>query len=163
MPLYGSQLCDISCTAIAKFYTAWRKAIRYMLNLPRRTHCDLLHLICNDVSIHNQMSKRFVHFFKQIYKSDNSITSFCSRLAFAGSQSSVGNSLIYVSNMLKCSKYDTINCKCKSSVDDDHITNQIKASIIRELLDIAQVKHGGCQSIFSNDEMQLIIIELCTM
>ena len=92
MPLYGSQLCDISCTAIAKFYTAWRKAIRYILNLPRRTHCDLLHLICNDVSIHNQMSKRFVHFFKQIYQSDNSITSFCSRLAFAGSQSSVGNS-----------------------------------------------------------------------
>ena len=64
--------------------------------------------------------------------------------------------------MLKCSKYDTINCKCKSSFDD-HITNQIKASIIRELLYIAQVRHGGCQSIFSNDEMQLIIMELCTM
>ena len=79
------------------------------------------------------MSKRFVHFFKQLYQSHNSITRFCSRLAFAGSQSSRGNSLIYVSNMLKCSKYDNINCKCTSSVDDDHITNQIKASIIREL------------------------------
>ena len=40
------------------------------------------------------MSKRFVHFFKQIYGSDNIIIRFCSRLAFAGSQSSVGNSLI---------------------------------------------------------------------
>ena len=62
MPLYGSQLCDISCTA--KCYTAWRKAIRYILNFPRRTHGDLLHLICNYVLIHNQMLKRFVHFFK---------------------------------------------------------------------------------------------------
>ena len=77
MPLYVSQLCDISCTAIAIFYTAWRRGIRYILNLPRITHCGLLHLICNDVSIHNQMSKRFVHFFKQLYQSDNI---FCSRL-----------------------------------------------------------------------------------
>ena len=73
----------------------------------------LLNLICNDVSIHNQMSKRFVHFFKQLYQSNNSITSFYSKLAFAGSRSTVGNNFIYVSNMLKCSKYDIINCKCK--------------------------------------------------
>ena len=77
------------------------------------TTIHLLNLTCNDVSIHNQRFKRFVHFFKQLYQSDNSITSFCPRLAFAGSRSSVGNSFIYVSNMLTCSKYDIINCKCK--------------------------------------------------
>ena len=66
-------------------------------------------------------------------------------------------------NVRRPSKCDTINCKCKNSNDDEHITNQIKASIIRELLDIAQVKYGGCQSIVGNDEMQLIVMELCTM
>ena len=54
--------------------------------------------------------------------------------------------------MLKCSQYDIINCECKFFYDY-HITNQIKASIIRELLDITQVKYCGFQSIFSNDEM----------
>ena len=43
MPLYGSQLCDIGCTAIAKLNIARRKAIRYILHLPRITYIDSVH------------------------------------------------------------------------------------------------------------------------
>ena len=43
MPLCCSQLCDISCTAIAKLNIAWRKAIRYILHLPRLTYIDSVH------------------------------------------------------------------------------------------------------------------------
>ena len=39
--------------------------------------------------------------------------------------------------MLKCSKYDIINCEC-NFFNDYNITNQIKASIIRYLLDITR-------------------------
>ena len=53
------------------------------------------------------------------------------------------------------------NCKCIFFIYDDHITNQIKASIIWELLDT--VKYCGFQSILSNYEMQLIIMGLCAM
>ena len=42
MPLYGSQIWDYDNTHIQSFFVAWRKAIRKILNLPNRTHCNLL-------------------------------------------------------------------------------------------------------------------------
>ena len=51
MPLYGCPLWDYSDKSICKFYVAWRKAVRSILRLPRRTHCSLLNEICNDLPI----------------------------------------------------------------------------------------------------------------
>ena len=101
MPLYGSQLFDISSNAINIFYTAWRKSIRYVLNLPCRTHGSLLHLICNDLPVPQQLCNRFINFFKQLYQSDNSITKLCSHLAINSSHSSVSNRLTHTANMKK--------------------------------------------------------------
>ena len=55
MALYGSQLFDLSnFRAISCLFVAWRKAIRYILGLPSRTHSRLLHLICHDHPIEHQ-------------------------------------------------------------------------------------------------------------
>ncbi len=61
MPLYGSDLWDLSSNAMNVFYVAWRKSIRYLLNLPRTTHCSLLNYICNDVPIFNQLCNRLIN------------------------------------------------------------------------------------------------------
>ena len=49
MPLYGSQMWDLSKKSTSMFYSASRKSIRYLLDLPYRTHCSLLNFICDDI------------------------------------------------------------------------------------------------------------------
>ena len=93
MPLYGSQLLDLSHRSIEKLYIAWRKAIRYLFNLPHRTHSVLLPLIVGDDNVQCQLHKRFIQFYKSLYSSDNTIISLCARLAEQGSRSAVANSL----------------------------------------------------------------------
>ena len=38
MPLYGCPLWDLSTKSISRFYVAWRKSVRQILNIPRTTH-----------------------------------------------------------------------------------------------------------------------------
>ena len=45
MSLYGSLLWDYESTGVELFYTAWRKCVRRIWQLPRTTHCVLLYLI----------------------------------------------------------------------------------------------------------------------
>ena len=106
VPLYGSQLWDLDSTAINRFYVAWRKAVRYILHLPRTTHCALLHLICDDMPISHQLCFRCITFFRSLIYSNNNITRYCARMALYGSRSSVSNSLTHVSRVLKCDRYD---------------------------------------------------------
>ncbi len=76
MPLYGSQLWDLSSRSMNKFYVSWRKSIRYLLGLPRTTHCNLLHLICNDVPVDYQLIYRFCTFYNSLISSNNVITGY---------------------------------------------------------------------------------------
>jgi len=138
MPLYGSQLWDLNSSAINKFYVAWRKSIRYVLNLPRTTHCSLLPLICNDISISNQMSCRFLNFFRSLSTSSNYITRYCTKLALGGSRSSVSNNLSYLSEVCRRCRYDLAYISCVDTIPffpkEYHTADCVNASLIRDLL-----------------------------
>ena len=87
MPLYGCPLWDYSDKSICKLYVAWRKAVRSILRLPRRTHCSLLNEICSDLSIDDQLYSRFVNFFQSLLYNTNELTNMCAKLALRGSNS----------------------------------------------------------------------------
>ena len=58
MSLYGCPLWELDGKNIEKFYVAWRKGIRRLFGLPNNTHCALLNLIFNDITIDSQIDKR---------------------------------------------------------------------------------------------------------
>ena len=59
MSVYGSSLWDCSSKTVNTFLTAWRKSIRYLLQLPYKCRSIYLPLICNDLPVDVQLHSRF--------------------------------------------------------------------------------------------------------
>ena len=98
MPLYGSQLWDYGNTYIDRFLVCWRKAIRKLLNLPYRTHNELLPYICDDVKPLIQLLRRVISFKnKGVSNAKNELTELCYKLALNGSGSAISNNVSIIS------------------------------------------------------------------
>ncbi len=98
MPLYGSQLWDFDSNECELFYTAWRKAIRKILFLPPRTHCNILSSIVDCPEVDVQLHRRFLKFAHSALHSSNRCVSTCARLALEGSASTFCRSLTFISH-----------------------------------------------------------------
>ncbi len=109
------------------FYVAWRKAIRFLLNLPYTTHCNMLHYICSDIPVREQLYTRFCRFFHCLNNSDNSITKLCASVALHGSGSCVSNNISMVCAYQGISRFD-ISADFKYNVvinDQDTVASQV--------------------------------------
>ena len=135
MPLYGSPLWDFSSKHIELFYVAWRKAIRFLYDLPRTTHCHLLHSICNDIPIHHQLYSRSVNFIKSLNKSNNQVTRICMSLALSGSNSVVSNNITTISYYMSVNRYDVFNLN--KSDFNVNIQHSDEATVICDMLYVA--------------------------
>ena len=107
LSLYGCVLWDFSNPYVEKFYTAWRKCIRRVLGVPFNTHCSLLSMLCEDVSIDSQLHMRFLRFIRQCLFSANQCLYLCGKLVINGSCSKSCNSLNYICKRFNhiCSTY----------------------------------------------------------
>jgi hypothetical protein len=164
MPLYGSQLFDISSSKMDKFFVAWRKAIRFLFGLPYRTHSKLLHLIVKDMPIDAQIIKRFMSFHCSLANSSNSIVRSCYELVLAGSQSSVSNSLSHVSEFFNISR-DNVNDFVSNGlfVSNDSDEDIAIAGVITELLDFISLQYLNVMpSVLSREDCLTMIELLCT-
>ena len=71
------------------------------------THCNLLHLICNDISVNVQLYLRFLKFVSTCHKSKHPCVTLCVKVAVNGSGSKMANSLSKICHTLNLSRYDT--------------------------------------------------------
>ncbi len=106
MPLFGSALWNYTGRDINRFFVAWRKAIRYIMNIPRTTHCNLPHVLCNDIPVRDQLYHRFAKFLHSLVNSNNNITRLCAKLAMNGSRSILCNNITLISHHYSMSRYD---------------------------------------------------------
>ena len=118
MSLYGSVLWDFSFKHVEMFYTTWRKCIRRLLGLPYRTHNNLLHLICNDIPVDGQLHLRFLNFFVNNLKSDNTCVKLCALLCLRGSRSAASNSLNFITNLYSMDKYNIVDLFFTNTIID---------------------------------------------
>ena len=125
MSFYGSQLLDYSCTnMVEKLFIAYLKCVRRILKLPYQTHCDILNVLMNNVSIDCILQKRFRKFFLVSCRSQNSVVAFLSKVVINGSMSKTCNSL----NLI-CSMYNI--CKMDLSLSDlSKVTNDIGSDML---------------------------------
>ena len=96
MSLYGCVLWDFSCNSINNFFTAWRIAIRRILDLNRQSHGAYLPMLVNDIPVEGQLHKRVIKFMNNLHKSENSFTKLCLKLALNGSRSNVSRSFNFI-------------------------------------------------------------------
>ena len=160
MPIYGSQLWDLSSPAMNIFNVAWRKSIRYILSLPRTTHCALLSFICNDVPLMTQLCNRFLNFFISLKNNNNPLVYMCYKLIMEGSRSAVSNSLSFICHVYKCNRHVlSIKNIVKSLVTD--CEEAIKSSVIRDSLNMKHCLFNS-ESFFNDEELRLLLHDLCT-
>ena len=67
-----------------------------IFKIPYNTHCKLVPLICQDTSVQLKLQKRFLRFFVNALKSDNSIVSMLAKHLVSGSRSKSCQTLNYV-------------------------------------------------------------------
>ena len=78
---YGSQLWDLSSNIIERLCTSLRKSIRKAMNIPMRTHCVYVPLLCNCLPLRMQIETRSVKFYVQGLNSKNDVFCFLLRSA----------------------------------------------------------------------------------
>jgi len=76
---YGCVLWDLSCSAVDDFCIAWRKSVRMIFNLPYQTRGYLLPLLCNCLSVYDELCLRFVHFVRSCMAHQSHLVSFVAR------------------------------------------------------------------------------------
>ena len=163
MPLYGSQLWDYGNTYIDRFFVCWRKAIRQLLNLPYRTHNELLPYICDDVKPLIQLLRRVISFIKGASNAKNELTELCYKLALNGSGSAISNNVSIISFLWSVPREDVgliSRHVCPEIINNDAA---ICSSVIRDLLYMKHVnKYFPHISVFNNEEIDFIMHSLCT-
>ena len=171
--MYGSQLWLLTSPSVSKMYTQWRKYHRRILSVPSMTHCELLPLIANNMSIETRLDCKYIAFYKSIATSKNSIVNYVARSKLYDSSSTMGCNMnhlmhkynISVEEIVETSKKKmNILCykKWAEEVNEDYI---LHAPIIRELI---KLKEGNLQLVFTNEHFEFsydaydfIISSLC--
>ena len=159
MPLYGTQLFDLSDPSMSKLYTEWRKSIRYLLHLPYQTHCSLLPLICNDTSVQCQLQNRSLRFIRSLSNSSNPIVQNAFCLAMCGSGSNIANSISFLSSIARVNRNSVTNLTSMPMIESPE-NESIHASVINDLLHMRYISHFD-QTIFSCNEIDFMIHTLC--
>ena len=163
MPLYGIQLLDLDSNVISRFYVAWRKAIRYSLNLPWRTHSNLLHLICDDLPIDFQLYKRFLKFARSLYLSQNEIVSAAFQLALEGSGSPTGNSISKIADVMNVNRQDVFTSNFNFGEAYDCSSDELSVALaIKDILHMRYNQYFGCPTFYNSNECNMILQHLCT-
>lgn len=164
MPLYGCPLWDFSKQYIDKFFVSWRKAIRYILQIPNTTHSRFLHLICNDRPIKEVLYSRLIRFIHSLITSENHVNNICVKLALSGSNSAVGNNITVVSEYFDINRYILPDLTCAPNIalqgNEDHCIS----SLINELLHIRHMFLFMPHDFFilNLDQCNFMIYSLCT-
>lgn len=163
--LYGSPLWDFSHKDVSVCYTAWRKCMRRIWDLPNRTHCDLLHVIADDLPIEVQLHKRFMHFMHGVLNSKNYCVRLSGRLALNGSRSTACNSLTYISDRYSFCKYDVTKFRWGhfvSIMNKYEATRPVDYVTAGAISDLVYLRDKRSIPGFSNHEVNELLDYLCT-
>jgi hypothetical protein len=165
---YGSPLWDFSIRGAKKVYTAWRKCVRRVLGVPPTTHCALLPVLCNDVSLDKQLHKIFLRFFDNGVNSSNDCVSLCANLVLRGSRSATCRSLNYICESYGIRQHNIVRLgrsaylpsfDAAATLAQVNIVNKSKGGAIRELL---QCRDDRALQDVTTAELDFMLNHLCT-
>ena len=171
--MYGSQLWLLTSPSVNKMYTQWRIAHRRVMSVPNTTHCDLLPLIANNMSIETRLDCKYIAFYKAIATSKNSIVNYVARTRLYNYASTMGRNMTHLMHKYNISIGDILDTPKKSMneycykkwVSEIDAQYTINAHLIKELI---MVRENRLCLFFTNDvidfsynEYNFIIDYLC--
>ena len=148
-----------------KIVIAWRKAARYLWHIPKRTHCDLLYLICEETPLEIQLHQRFLRHIHKMVHSKNTLVRICGKLVQQGSRSNIGKSFNHILYTYNINRENVLFQDCITfsrvyiNASDANEAMMANACVIRELCD---VRDQRLDFILDPEEVTLLIETLCT-
>ncbi len=134
------------------------------MHLPRDTHCNMLHYICDDIPLVEQLYSRVLSFVKSLQISTNSITGLCYKLVMDGSQSAVSNSISVISKHYHIDRANvyTIRTRDYEQCLRANDTHAIHASVVRDLLYMQHDIKYGRPAPLDTEQINFMLSNLCT-
>ena len=165
--MYGSQLWDTTNPTVEKVYVQWRKAHRQVLELPYRTHCDLLPLLSDNMPLECILDCRYIMFYKSIAKSHNKTVSYTAKSKLFDNTSTLGRKITYllhkynieVDDILSLTKHQAKELcynRWQNGINEDY---PIYAQVIKDMI---VMREDRCTRTFSNKYCKAIINFCCT-
>ena len=113
---------NLNSSKIYSFCTAWRTGLRRIWNLPNTTHCDLLHLLSNDLPIFDELCRRSLKFIQVCLFHKSNVIKFVARHAvlFARFKSLLGSNFHFCARHFNFSEHTFYD----HWVDVDNFVNQ---------------------------------------
>ena len=113
MSLYGCELWLLSNTHIEELCVSWRKGLRRVWRLPYRTHCYLLPLLSQCLSLEDEICKRSLNCIREcLCNSSRLVTA----IAYYGINYGRSNSVLGLNAMFCSSKFNVNISNICSSV-----------------------------------------------
>lgn len=160
---YGSSIWNLSGKYTSLFYTAWRKSIRRILNIPRKTHCNILPTIADCMHIETQLLCRFTKFITNGMSNNNTSLKLLLTVAINGSRSTISknvNYLLYrthISRSMLFSKNQASLIKIVSSVNTPNETTKQIGNFARSV-----VFERDNVNTLSVEELDMVLNVICT-
>jgi len=126
--LYGSVLWDLDHSKLTSLCCTWRKGLRRTWDLPYRTHCNLLPVLCNCLPMYDELCRRTAAFINQCLNSDCDLVN---RLTHYGIHVERMRSSLGRNAQLCCARYGVGSI---SQVDNSAVRKSFDATVSAELI-----------------------------
>ena len=140
------------------------KSIRRLFNIPYRTHCALLPLICQDIPVETQLHSRLMKFVLNNSNCEKACVQLCMSICINGIQSVVENSLnllafknIFCKNSLISNKFN----KLYKNIKYVYVTNEKDCVTAGNIIDLLYMRDHCSMSKPTKSDVQLMIGFLC--
>ena len=157
---YGCQIWRFDSKQAGQLNTEWNKSVRRTLNLPYRTHTELLPHLVGNSNFSTQHIKRFVNFFDNMLHSENKHVRFIAQRALQNTNGVLGLNRAYcdVFTGVRFTPGMRVKKVCIPLIDPSSQA-YVTAETIKQLLDV----RDGLSIIdgFDMDDVSTIISSLC--
>ena len=167
MNVYGSQLwCFNDHKSINRFYVAWRKTIRRIWHIDKRTHNSLLHTINNCLPIDLLLEKRCIKFIWNLFNSAYELHKSIIRGSFYNKGSSIAENIRYFMYKYSISMYDgekPLNVLMKKVYNYASLHSNVDdICTATALVDLCRDRDNHRYDVFTHSDIIDIIQMLCT-
>jgi hypothetical protein len=167
--LYGSVLWELDHASIDSVCCTWRKGLRRVWDIPYRTHCNILPLLCNDLPLYDEICKRTANFLNSCLTSDCELVK---RLVHRGIYFERMRSPVGRNAMTCCKRYGTfriesINRSIVRHWYEGEVTEELLSKVL-VLLELIFVRDGSFEvtaneaPLYSRSDIISFISSICT-
>jgi len=146
---YGSQSWDLSQSCVNSVYSKFNRGVRMLLNLPFRTHRDILYVLLSSLSLEHQLAQRFSKMRWKMINSTNHMLNNVSNIFISDSRSILSKNFAIYNDLER--RYippsDELIAKC---------------NIIREVLDCIYSNVNEIP-IFEGQEISTFLESICCL